>query len=62
MTALSTLKLTHLEGEGWANQGKGELARYLVEQMGTLWSREGRVSSTEILTKSRQEFLLSPCS
>ena len=62
MTALSTHKLTLPEGEGWANQGVGELARYLGEQQGTWGTRGGRDSPREIITESRQEFLLRPCS
>ena len=62
MTALNTGKLTPPGGEGWTSQGVGELARYLGEQQGTEGTREGGVSSREIITETRQEFLLRPCS
>ena len=46
MTFLNTHRLTHPEGEGWANQGWGSLGSHLKEQG----------SSTEVTTESRREF------
>ena len=47
MTALSTHKLTHPEGEGWANQGVGERGG----------SPEGVEGSRVVLQKSPQKSL-----
>ena len=47
MTALSTHKLTHPEGEGWANQGVGEHGG----------SPEGVEGSRVVLQKSPQKSL-----
>ena len=37
--------MTYPEGEGWANQRVGELARYLVEERGYLVEQRGQSQS-----------------